>query len=132
MSYPPGRPGYALTDLAKDAVGILDVLGVERAHVVGRSMAGAIALVAGVDHADRVASLTLVCSTPGGGDLPPMSEDFLAYTAAAPDLSDSAAVVEFIVGLMKACSGGSPYFDESAMGVLAEQDVTRTRDTAAA
>jgi pimeloyl-ACP methyl ester carboxylesterase len=47
----------------------LDVLGVERAHIVGRSMAGAIALVAGVDHPDRVASLTYqrhygTCSPP--------------------------------------------------------------------
>jgi pimeloyl-ACP methyl ester carboxylesterase len=40
VSYPPGRPGYRLTDLADDAIGILDALGVHRAHLVGRSMGG--------------------------------------------------------------------------------------------
>ena len=33
-SFPPGRPGYALSDLTGDAIGILDALGVERAHFV--------------------------------------------------------------------------------------------------
>ena len=39
-SFPVGEPGYAMSDLAADAVGILDALGVDRAHVVGRSMSG--------------------------------------------------------------------------------------------
>ena len=59
-SYPPGRPGYSFTDLACDALGILDALGIERAHVVCQSMFGGIGLIAGVDHPDRVASLTFV------------------------------------------------------------------------
>src|SRR5215468_290993 len=59
-SYPPGRPGYSLTDLAADALGILDALGIERAHVVCRSMAGGIGLIIGADHPARAASLTFV------------------------------------------------------------------------
>ena len=42
-SYPPGQPGYGLADLATDALGLLDALGVARAHLVGRSLGGAIA-----------------------------------------------------------------------------------------
>jgi pimeloyl-ACP methyl ester carboxylesterase len=47
-----------------------------------------------------------------------------------PDPSDSAAVVEFIVGLVKAYSGGSPYHDEAATRELVERDVARTRNVA--
>ncbi len=46
-------PGYALSDLAGDALGILDAVSVDRAHLVCRSMAGGIGLIAGVDHPDR-------------------------------------------------------------------------------
>jgi pimeloyl-ACP methyl ester carboxylesterase len=131
VSYPPGRPGYSLTDLTGDAIGILDALGIDRAHLVGRSMSGAIALVAGVDHADRVASLTFVSTTPGGADLPPMTDAFLASTADNPDPSDHAAVVEFIVRVLRAYSGDSPYFDEPATRALAERDLARSRNIAA-
>ncbi len=131
VSYPPGQPEYTLRDMADDAVGILDALGIGRAHFVGRSMAGAIAILAAQHHPGRVASLTLVCTTPGGAGLPPMSEQFIRYTSSGgPDPSDPAAVVEFIVGLMKAYSGPSPYYDQTAIRALAEQDVARTASIA--
>lgn len=132
VSYPPGQPGYSLTDMANDAIGILDVLGIERAHIVGRSMAGSIALVLGVDHAERVSSLTFVSTTTGEEGLPPMSDEFMEVTSSTPDLTNSAAVVEFIVGQMQAYSGGSPYFDARAMRALAVQHVARTRNIASA
>ncbi|MDT7749525.1 MAG: hypothetical protein QOD96_3187, partial [Pseudonocardiales bacterium] len=122
-SYPPGRPGYTYTDLAADALGILDALNVERAHVVCRSMAGGIGLIFGVEHPGRVASLTFVST--GEDGLPPSSVEF---TPADPDPADSAAVVDFVVASTKAYSGGSPYFDEAAMRALVEQDVARSRN----
>jgi pimeloyl-ACP methyl ester carboxylesterase len=131
VSYPPGQPGYSLNDMVDDAIGILDTLGIDRAHIVGRSMAGAIAARAALYHADRVASLTLVSTTSGGADLPPMSPEFISYTSSGgPDPADGTAVVAFIVGLMRVYSGGSPYFDEGATRALAEQDLARTRDVA--
>jgi pimeloyl-ACP methyl ester carboxylesterase len=128
--YPPGRPGYALTDLAADAIGILDALDVPRAHVVGRSMAGAVALILAIDHPDRVATLTLVGTTPGGDDLPPMSAEFRAATAEPPDTTHVAAVVAAVVGMARAYAGRSPHFDEDATRALAEQDVARARNVA--
>jgi len=129
VSYPPGRPEYSLRDMADDAVGILDALGVGRAHLVGMSMAGAIAVLAAMHHPDRVDSIALVSTSPGDADLPPMSEDVTGDTG-APDPSDAAAVVEFVVGMAKAYSGGSPYHDEGATRALVEQDVARTRNVA--
>jgi pimeloyl-ACP methyl ester carboxylesterase len=131
VSYPPGRPEYSLADMADDAVGILDALGVGRAHFVGRSMAGGIVTLAAMHHPDRVASLTLVTTTTGGAGLAPMSEEVISYSSSGgPDPSDPAAVVEFIVGLTRVYSGGSPYYDESAMRALAERDLARTANIA--
>jgi pimeloyl-ACP methyl ester carboxylesterase len=122
--YPPGRPGYTFTDLAGDAVGILDALHIGRAHIVCRSMSGGIGLILGVDHPDRVASLTFVSTSTGEDGLPPSSVEF----PADPDPTDSGAVVDFVVASVQACSGGSPYFDKEATRALVERDVARTRD----
>jgi len=56
---------YALTDLAADAIGLLDALDVPRAHLVGASMGGMIAQQVAIDHPDRVLSLSSVMSTTG-------------------------------------------------------------------
>jgi len=55
---------YTLDDLADDAVGLLDHLGIDRAHVVGASMGGMIAQTVAIRHPARVASLTSIMSTP--------------------------------------------------------------------
>ena len=69
-SYPPGEPGYTGDDLVADAAALLAVLGVGRAHVVGQSMGGALAQLLALDHPERVASLTLVATSPAGPAIP--------------------------------------------------------------
>ena len=56
---------YTLGEMADDAVGLLDQLGVERAHVVGVSMGGMIAQLIAIRHRDRVLSLVSIMSTTG-------------------------------------------------------------------
>jgi 3-oxoadipate enol-lactonase len=53
---------YDLTQMAADAIAVLDDVGVESAHIVGASMGGAIAQLLAVLHSNRVRSLTLVCT----------------------------------------------------------------------
>ncbi|WP_329062311.1 alpha/beta fold hydrolase [Amycolatopsis sp. NBC_01480] len=60
------RPGaYDLGDLAADTIGLLDHLGVERAHLAGMSMGGMIAQTVAARHPERVATLTSIFSTTG-------------------------------------------------------------------
>ena len=53
---------YTFEDMAGDAVGLLDHLDIQRAHVMGASMGGVLAMIAALKHPERVRSLTLVCT----------------------------------------------------------------------
>ncbi len=66
----PVRPPYTLDDMARDTVGLMDALGVDKAHVVGASMGGMIAQVVAIEHPERVKSLTSIMSTSGDRALP--------------------------------------------------------------
>ena len=124
VSYPAGSPEYDGIDLVADAFGILDALGLPRAHVVGMSMGGGIAQQLVLDHADRVSSLTLISTSPGGDDLPVAS--FPAQPA-APDWSDPDAVIDYIVEDARPYAG-SHGFDEERMRALAQRILERTRN----
>lgn len=69
LSSKPGS-AYALDDMAADVVGIMDALGIDRAHVFGISLGGMIAQLVAANHGDRVACLFSVMSSSGAPDLP--------------------------------------------------------------
>lgn len=64
MGMPISTP-YTLRDMADDTVGLMDALGIERAHIVGVSMGGIIGQIIATDHAQRLYSLTSVMSSTG-------------------------------------------------------------------
>ena len=132
VSYPPAEPPYSLRDLTADAIGVLAALGVDIAHLVGMSMGGGIAMLAALDWPDRVASLTLIGTSPGGPDLPPMSPEFLAHVSGSepPDWSDTEAVVDHMLALLRLMSAGSGHFDEARMRDALRLDVARTGNVA--
>ena len=66
----PVRSPYALKDMAADAVGVLDALGIARAHIVGASLGGMICQHVAAAWPERVASLALIMTTSGSRRLP--------------------------------------------------------------
>jgi pimeloyl-ACP methyl ester carboxylesterase len=100
--------GYTLDDMADDGVGLMDTLGLERAHVVGASMGGMIAQTMAIRHPERVLSLASIMSNTGsrwaGQPRPRM---YPALLKRAP--RDREAYVQHIVELFTLI--GSPGFD---------------------
>ncbi|HET8883702.1 MAG TPA: alpha/beta hydrolase [Solimonas sp.] len=72
---------YTLHDSADDVVGLLDTLGIQRAHVAGASMGGMIAQIVAGRHPRRVRSLTSIMSSTNHPKLPPARFDVLWWMA---------------------------------------------------
>lgn len=101
------RSAYSLEDMARDAVGVLDALGIDRAHIVGASMGGMIAQIIAAAWPERTRSLVSIMSTSGRHRLPgPRRQARAALTARRPAPGDREAVIRFGVNVLKAI--GSP------------------------
>ena len=69
---------YTLDDMAADSAGLLEALGVDRAHIVGASMGGMIAQLVAADYPERTLSLTSIMSSTGNPDLPRATPEAMA------------------------------------------------------
>ncbi|MDP9464777.1 MAG: alpha/beta fold hydrolase [Actinomycetota bacterium] len=112
-SAPTGAHGetYSLSDMAADAVAVLDAIGVERAHVMGLSMGGMIVQVMAIEYPHRLLSMTSVMSSTrerGYGE--PTPEAFVLLTA-PPAIDRESFVRDHIDGLRV---WGSPAFADEA------------------
>lgn len=129
-TYPRGEPPYTGSDLADDAVAILDLLAVGPAHLVGMSMGGGLAQSIAIDHPARVASLTLISTSPAAAadrdrDLPGMNPGVAASFAglAEPDWADRAATIDYLFESERLCAASET--DQAFIGELAERTVDR-------
>ncbi|CAN5190077.1 alpha/beta hydrolase [soil metagenome] len=100
---------YSLADMARDAVGVLDALNINKAHVCGASMGGMIAQHLGISHAERVKSLTLIMTTSGARALPqPTMKVRQALLTRPSDPKDFASIAQHYFKLYRLI--GSPGF----------------------
>jgi len=94
----PVRTPYTLEDMAGDAVGLMDKLGIARAHIVGASMGGMIAQVLAAKFPQRVLSLTSIMSTSGNRRVSRPTKPARKVLLARPaDPKDPDSVIEHLV-----------------------------------
>jgi pimeloyl-ACP methyl ester carboxylesterase len=123
---PPGRPDYTGDDLSADALGLLDHLGIDRAHVVGLSAGGGIAQDLAIAHPGRLRTLTLLSTTAVSSDpdrpaLPGMSAELQALFAdpgEEPDWTDRDAVIAHQLEAERPYAGARGLDDAAVREVL--------------
>jgi len=103
---------YKLEDMANDAVGLLDELNIEKAHICGASMGAMIAQVIALEHPDRVLSLTSIMGSTGNPELPQAKPEAMKVLTTPPP-KDKDAYIEQSVKSWRVLQGsGFPPDDE--------------------
>ena len=107
-------PAYSLSDMARDAVDLLDHIGQGGAHVIGVSMGGMIGQRMAIEHPDRVYSLTSIMSSTGNPGLPPPAEEAVGALLASSAAADAEAAVAGSIQAWQVFAG--PHFDSEKLG----------------
>jgi pimeloyl-ACP methyl ester carboxylesterase len=111
---------YTLDDMADDTAGLLDALGIKRAHICGMSMGGMIAQTMAIRHPSRFLSLISIYSSTGNPELPQPKPEVIQLLIAAPP-NEREGFVEHMVGLFKTIAGsGFPADEEWTRKIIAE------------
>jgi len=97
---------YGLDDMAADVIGLMDGLGIEKAHVAGISMGGMVAQILAAKNAPRLASMASIMSHSGNPDLPSGSPEALAaLMRTASDPNDREAIIDAAISSAKVLAG---------------------------
>ncbi len=115
---------YTLDDMADDAVGLLMALKIDKAHLCGISMGGAIAQTISFRHPSRVKSMTQVYATTGNPELPQAQPEIMDLLLAPPP-AEREAYVEYMLKLYKTIAGPGFPFDEAWHRKLAYRSYDR-------
>jgi pimeloyl-ACP methyl ester carboxylesterase len=128
---------YALSDMARDAVAVLDAYGIDRAHAVGASMGGMIGQTVAIEHPGRLLSLTSVMSSPGGN---PMTDAQAELPGPSPDVmelfsrslenppSSREERIQARMDMFRTLAGSLGGFDEKESYELFSREHDRARD----
>jgi pimeloyl-ACP methyl ester carboxylesterase len=127
-----GKPSplpYTLDDMAKDAIGLLDALGIKKAHIVGVSMGGMIAQLVAADHPEHTFSLTSIMSTSGNPAMPfPAKPEALAKMPKPAPASDDEAIIANAFKAVQVMAGPVYPPDEKRVRDLVARSMKRSSD----
>mgnify|MGYP002276764100 FL=1 len=125
MKGEPISPPYTLEDMAGDAVGLLDALGIAKAHICGASVGGMIAQVIAYRYPEYVHSLTAIMSSTGNPELPQIEPDVLAEVY-KPVPDEREAYVEHYVNMWRKIWSPGFAFDEKRVQTLMAESYDRS------
>jgi pimeloyl-ACP methyl ester carboxylesterase len=111
--------------MADDTVGLMDALGVERAHIVGASMGGMIAQLIAINHPDRTKSLISIMSTTGRRDLPAGNRETLSVLFQPPKGESRDDLIDASMLVQKALASPGFPASEAEMRLTAERRTDR-------
>jgi len=116
---------YHLNDMAADAIGLLDALGIDRAHMVGASMGSMIVQIIAAKYPQRTCSMVSIYSSSGRPGLPPGKPEALAMLGSVPENDTREARV--LHGMKLRRTIGSPGFPtpEAELRAFVEMNVDR-------
>jgi pimeloyl-ACP methyl ester carboxylesterase len=103
---------YTLDDMADDAAGLLDALGLDEVHLCGASMGGMIAQTVAIRHGRRLRSLTSIMSSTGNPSLPPAKPEAMAVLMTPPP-TDRAGSLDAAVRTWRTIGSPGFPFDEA-------------------
>ena len=131
MAGKPSPLPYTLDDMANDAVGLLDALGIPKAHVVGVSMGGMIAQLVAADHPEHTLSLTSIMSTSGNPAVPfPAKPEAIAKMPPRAPEGDQEAIVANAVKMVRVLAGPVYPPDEKRIREMVVRSMKRSDDRA--
>lgn len=119
------KVAYTLSDMAEDAIAVLDAAGVRRAHVVGSSLGGMIAQTVAIEHPSRVASLTSIMSKTGA-PFSGLPTPRVLRKVMQPTPTDRAGALAY--ELERAVVTCGPLLDREAMAAFLEEAYERSPD----
>ncbi len=118
---------YTLYDMAKDAVGLLDALKINKAHIVGASMGGAIAQLVAIYFPERTLSLTSIMASSGNPKLPPGNPEVLKIMGTPPPQTDDIDTqAKYLFTIYKALSSPAYPTPDSVLMRIANNSVKRS------
>jgi pimeloyl-ACP methyl ester carboxylesterase len=121
---------YGVTDLAADAIAVLDAFGVPRAHVVGMSLGGTLVQLMLLDHPERIASATVfgtgALPVPGAPELPGPDAALLRLWAELEDPRDSAGELAWRVEHWRVLNGSGTPFDAAEFRALEQRVIAHS------
>jgi pimeloyl-ACP methyl ester carboxylesterase len=125
MSGQKAEAPYYLADMAADAIGLLDALGIDKAHMVGASMGGMIVQIVAAQYASRTRSMVSIYSTSGRPGLPVGKPEALAMLSAQPEGPAREQLVQHGMKLRKTI--GSPGYPtpDAELRAFVEKNVDR-------
>lgn len=124
-------PGYTLSDMAADAIGLLDHLAIERAHVWGSSMGGMIVQTMAIEHPGRLVTMTSVQSSTGEAEVGQHSPDAVAgLLSALEPAPDRASAIDNAVSMTRVLTNNADIFDPDRIRRRHEAFYDRAHDPA--